>query len=165
MKCSLGISNFLFFFFIFLLFYLFFFTLQYCIGFAIHQLIFLKRCLVFPILLFSFISLHWLLREAFLSLLAILWNSAFRCLYLFFLLCFLLPFFSQLFVRPPQTAILLFLQMVLIPVSCTMSQTSLIFLFFFKHGTLLDIVLDPEKDKKNYTDFLSCIWFLFFLRI
>ena len=37
----------------------------------------LKRSLVFPIL-FSSISLHWSLRKAFLSLLAILWNSAFR---------------------------------------------------------------------------------------
>ena len=45
------------------------------------SLIFLTRCLVFPILLFSLISLHWLLRKAFLSLLAILWNSAFRCVY------------------------------------------------------------------------------------
>ena len=48
------------------------------------SLIFLKRFLVFSILLFSCISLHWLLRKAFWSLLAILWNSAFRCLYLFF---------------------------------------------------------------------------------
>ena len=40
------------------------------------SLIFLKRSLVFPILLFSSISLHWSLRKAFLSLLAILWNSA-----------------------------------------------------------------------------------------
>ena len=47
-------------------------------------LIFLKRSLVFPILLFSSISLHRSLRKAFLSLLAILWNSAFRCLYLSF---------------------------------------------------------------------------------
>jgi len=47
-------------------------------------LIFLKRSLVFPILLFSSISLHWLLKKAFLSLLAILWNSAFRCGYLSF---------------------------------------------------------------------------------
>ena len=46
------------------------------------SLIFLKRSLVFPILLFSSISLHWSLRKTFLSLLAILWNSAFRCLYL-----------------------------------------------------------------------------------
>ena len=48
------------------------------------SLIFLKRSLVFPILLFSSISLHWSLKRAFLSLLAILWNSAFRCLYLSF---------------------------------------------------------------------------------
>ena len=38
---------------------------------------FLKRSLVFHILLFSSISVHCSLREAFLSLLAILWNSAF----------------------------------------------------------------------------------------
>ena len=48
------------------------------------SLIFLKRSLVFPILLFSSIYLHWSLRKTFLSLLAILWNSAFRCLYLSF---------------------------------------------------------------------------------
>ena len=48
------------------------------------SLIFLKRSLVFPILLFSSISLHWSLWKAFLSLLTILWNSAFRCLYLSF---------------------------------------------------------------------------------
>ena len=48
------------------------------------SLIFLKRSLVFPILLFSSISLHWLLGKAFLSLLAILWNSTFRWLYLSF---------------------------------------------------------------------------------
>ena len=38
------------------------------------SLICLKRSLVFPILLFSSISLHWSLKKAFLSLLAILWN-------------------------------------------------------------------------------------------
>ena len=48
------------------------------------SLIFLNRSLVFPILLFSSISLHWSLRKAFLSLLDILWNSAFRCLCLSF---------------------------------------------------------------------------------
>ena len=48
------------------------------------SLIFLKRCLVFPILLFSPISLHWSLRKVFLSLLAILWNSAFKWEYLSF---------------------------------------------------------------------------------
>ena len=48
------------------------------------SLIFLQKSLVFPILLFSSISLHWSLRKAFLSLLAILWNSAFRWIYLSF---------------------------------------------------------------------------------
>ena len=45
--------------------------------------------------------LHWSLRKAFLSLLAILWNSAFSWEYLF-LLCLSL-FFPQLFVKLPQT--------------------------------------------------------------
>ena len=93
------------------------------------SLIFLKRSLVFSILLFSSISLHWLLRKAFLSLLAILWNFAFRCLYLSFLLCLSLLFFSQLFVRPLQTTILpfciSFLGVVLITASCTMSWASI----------------------------------------
>ena len=48
------------------------------------SLIFLKRYLVFSILLFSYISLHWSLRKAFLSLLAILWSSAFKWVYLSF---------------------------------------------------------------------------------
>ena len=48
------------------------------------SLIFLKTSLVFPIQLFSSISLHWSLRKAFLSLLAILWNSAFKWVYLSF---------------------------------------------------------------------------------
>ena len=46
------------------------------------SLIFLKRYLFFIILLFSSISLHWSLRKAFLSLLDILWNSAFKYSYL-----------------------------------------------------------------------------------
>ena len=48
------------------------------------SLIFLKRSLVFPILLFSSVSLHWSLKKALLSLLAILWNSAFKWVYLLF---------------------------------------------------------------------------------
>ena len=72
------------------------------------SLIFLKRSLVFPILLFSSISLHWSLRKAFLSLLAILWNSAFKIQMGIFFLCVSLLFFSQLFLRPPQTTILPF---------------------------------------------------------
>ena len=56
--------------------------------------IFLKRSLVFPILLFSFISLHCSFKKAFLTLLAILWNSAFSWVYLSFSP---LPFASLLF--------------------------------------------------------------------
>ena len=93
------------------------------------SLIFLKGSLVFPILLFFSISLHWSLRQAFLSLLAILWIlHSDGCIFPF-LLCLLLLFFSHLFVRPPQTTILpclhlFFLGMVLIIASYTMSQTS-----------------------------------------
>ena len=71
-------------------------------------LVFLKKSLVFPILLFSSISEHWSLRKAFLCLLAILWNSSFRWIYLPFLLCLWCLFFSQLFVKAPQTTILPF---------------------------------------------------------
>ena len=55
------------------------------------SLIFLKRSLVFPILLFSSMSLHWSLRKPFLSLLVILWNTAFQWVYLSFSP---LPFFG-----------------------------------------------------------------------
>ena len=44
--------------------------------------IFLKRSLVFTLLLFSSISLHCSLKKTFLSLLAILWNSAFSWVYI-----------------------------------------------------------------------------------
>ena len=62
--------------------------------FHLVSLIFLKRNLVFPTLLFSSISLHWSLKKAFLSHLAILWNSAFKWVYLSFSP---LPFTSLLF--------------------------------------------------------------------
>ena len=72
------------------------------------SLIFLKRSLIFPIRLFSSIALYWLVRKAFLSLLAIL-GTLHSNGYIFpFLLCLSLLFFSQLFVRPPQTTILPF---------------------------------------------------------
>ena len=54
----------------------------------------MKRSLVFPILLFPSISLHWSLRKAFFCLLAILWNSVFKWMYLSFSP---LPFASLLF--------------------------------------------------------------------
>ena len=72
------------------------------------SLIFLKRSLVFPILLFSSISLHWSLRKAFLSLLAILWISAFRCLYLSFSPLLFTSLLFTAFGMPAQTAILPF---------------------------------------------------------
>ena len=98
-------------------------------NFQLVSLIFLKRSLVFPILLFSSISLLWSLRKAFLSLLAILGNSVFQWVY---------HSFSPLLFAPLLfTAIckissdnhftflsFFFLGMVLIPVSCTMSWTS-----------------------------------------
>ena len=93
------------------------------------SLIFLTRSLFFPILLFSSNFLHCLVRKAFLSHRVILWNSAFRWIYLSFSPLLLLLFLSQLFVRTPQTSIFaflhsFFLEMVLITASCTMLQTS-----------------------------------------
>ena len=71
------------------------------------SLIFLKRSLVFSILLLSSISLHWSLSDFYLSLL--FFGTLYSHEYIFpFLLCLSLLFFSQLFVRPPQTTILLF---------------------------------------------------------
>ena len=69
------------------------------------SLIFLKRSLVFPILMYSSICIdHWG-RLSFLSL--ILFGTLHSDGYSFsFLLCLSLLFFSQLFVRPPQTTIL-----------------------------------------------------------
>jgi len=92
-------------------------------------LIFLQRSLVFPILFFSCISLRCSLRNPFLFLLAILWNSAFRCLYLSFSS---LPFASLLFSTICKASSdyhfaflhFFFLGMVLITASYTMSRTS-----------------------------------------
>ena len=74
------------------------------------------------------LSLHWWLRKALISLLAILWSSAFKWIYLSPLL-FTSLLFSAI-CRPPQTTILPFsfffpLGMVLITPSCTMSRTSI----------------------------------------
>jgi len=67
------------------------------------SLIFLKRSVVFSILLFSSISFH-------LSYLSFLFFGTLHSSRYIrpFLLCWSHLFFSQLFVRPPQTAILLF---------------------------------------------------------
>ena len=97
--------------------------------FPLVSQIFLKRFLVFPILLFSSISVHWSPRKAFLSLLSILWNSALKWVYLSFSP---LPFTSLLFSAICKASAdnhfaflhFFFLGTVLIPVSCTMSHTS-----------------------------------------
>ena len=52
--------------------------------FPLVSLIFSKRCLVFHILVFSSISLHWSMTKAFLSVHAILWISAYKWVYLSF---------------------------------------------------------------------------------
>ena len=64
--------------------------------------IFLKRFLIFPILLFSSISLHWSLKKA--SYLSLLFSGTLHPVgpIFPFLPCFLLPLFPQLCVQPPQ---------------------------------------------------------------
>ena len=92
-------------------------------------LVFLKRSLIFPILLFSSISLHWSLRKAFLFLLAILWNSVSKWVYLSYSP---LPLASLLFsaicknFSSNHFAFLhfFFLGMVFTTASCIISQTS-----------------------------------------
>ena len=72
------------------------------------SLIFLKRSLVFPFCCFPlFLCIGRWGRLSYLSLL--FFGTLHSNEYIFpFLLCFSLLFYSQLFVRPPQTAILLF---------------------------------------------------------
>ena len=67
---------------------------------------FQKRYLVFSLLLSSSSFMHCSLKKAFLSLHAILWDSAFNWAYLSLFPCLLLLFFSHLFVKPPPTSIL-----------------------------------------------------------
>ena len=58
--------------------FLSFIVLIFAWNVPLLSLIFLKSSLVSLILLFSSTSLYWSLRKAFLPLLAILWNSAFK---------------------------------------------------------------------------------------
>ena len=87
-------------------------------------LIFLKSSLVFPILLLSSISLHWSLRKAFLSLLAILWNSAFKWVYFSF-------------------SPLLFTSLLFTAIFKTSSDSHFAFLHFFFLGVVL--ILSPVQ--------------------
>jgi len=93
-------------------------------------LIFLKRSLVFPILLFSSIYLHWSLRKAFLNLSLLFFGTLHLDAYLFFSL---LPLASLLFSVIGKSfsdnhfafSHFVFLGMVLITLSCTMLWTSI----------------------------------------
>ena len=68
--------------------------------------IFLKKSLVFPILLFSSISLHCLLKKAFLSLL-LLFGTLHSVGNIFpFVICLWLVFVLSCFIRRPQTTTL-----------------------------------------------------------
>ena len=90
--------------------------------------ILLKRSLVFPILLFSSSYLHCSLKKAFLSLLAILWNSAFSWVYLSLSPCLSLLFSATCKVSLDNHFALLhffFFGMVLVSASCTMLWTSI----------------------------------------
>ena len=80
---------------------------------------FLKRSLVFPVLLFSSISLHCSLKKVFLSLLGILWNSAFSWVYLSLSclpFCFssFLSYLKGLLKQPLCLVAFLFLGMILV---------------------------------------------------
>ena len=103
------------------------------------SLIFLKRSLVFPILLYSFIYLHCSLKKAFLALLAILWNFVFRWVYLSFSPLPLTSLFSAIFkvsLDNHFTFLCFFFGTVLITTSCRMIWTSV----HSSSGTLSDLI-------------------------
>ena len=105
------------------------------------SLVFLKRFLVFPILLFPSISLHWSPMKAFLSLLAILWNSALEWEYLSFSPFLFSSILFTAICKASSDSHFAFLHffsmgMVLIPVSCTVSWTPI----HSSSGTLSDLV-------------------------
>ena len=110
--------------------FLSFIVLIFAWNVPLLSLNFLKTSLVFPILLFYSISLHCSLRKAFLSLLAILWNSTLRWIYLSFSP---LPLGSLLFKAIYKASSdnhfaclhFIFGGMVLITASCTMSWSSI----------------------------------------
>ena len=115
---------------------------------------FLQRSLFFPILLFSSIFLHWLLRKALLSFLAILWNSAFKWVYLSFSPLPFTSLLSQLFARPPQTTILPFcisfswrLSWFLSPVQCHKPPSTVHQALLSIRSSPLNLFGDTEKQQ------------------
>ena len=122
--------------------FLSFTVLIFAWNFPLISLIFLKRSLVFPIILFPSISLHWKCKEGFvISPFAILWNSAFKWVYLYFSpLLFTSLLFSVICkassVNPFAFLCFFFLGMILVTASYTMSWTSV----HSSSGTLLDLI-------------------------
>ena len=111
--------------------FLFFIVPIFAWNVLLLSLIFLKRPLVFPVLLFSSISFHWSLRKAYLFLL--FFETLHSDEYIFpFLLCFLLIFFSHIWKASSGNHFtflyFFFLGMVLITASCTMYEPPSIFL-------------------------------------
>ena len=101
---------------------------------------FLKRSLVFPILLFSSISLHWSLRKAFLSLLAILWNSTFTWEYLSF-------------------SLLLFASLLCTAICKASSASHFAILHYFSMGMVLILVSSsfPRSTVQYHSDRSLCL--------
>ena len=102
-------------------------------NFPLVSIIFLKKSLVFPILLFSSISLHWSMRKLSLVFFGSLYSN--ECIFPF-LLCLLILFFSQLFVRPPRTTIFLFASLFLGNVldPCLLYSVINLCPLFFRHS-------------------------------
>ena len=136
------------------LLFLSFIVLIFAWNVPLVSLIFLKRSLVFPILLFSSISLHCSLKKAFLSLLAILWNSAFRWIYVSFSPLPFASLLSSTFYKPSSDNNFAFLHfvfygMVWVIASCTVLWTSI----HSSSGTLiLWIYLSPPLDNHKGFD-------------
>ena len=109
--------------------FLFFTVPIFAWNIPLASLIFLKRSLVYPNLLLSSISLHWSLRKSFLSLLAILWNSAFKWEYLSFSPLSWASLLSTAIFKASSDNHYVFLNffslgMILIPASCTIFKVS-----------------------------------------
>ena len=88
-------------------------------------------------LLFSCISLHWSLRKTFSCILAILWNSAFRWVYLSFSPFLFICLLCSAICKASSFCHFFSLEMILIPASCTMLWTSV----HSSSGTLSVLIL------------------------
>ena len=102
-------------------------------------------------LLFSIIWRR--LSYLFLLFFGTLHSDAYICL---FLLCFSHLFFSQLFVRPPQTAILLCCFSFSWGWSCSLSPDNVTNTLFQKHKRRLYTWTSPDGQHRNQIDYILC---------